>query len=378
MAKKIGFVGNSLLTMCNFRMGVMRHLVHLGYEVVVIVPQDGDTEILRQEHIRLIPIEVDCKGTNPIADIQLAKTLLKIYRREQFDFLFHYTIKSVIYGSWAARNAGIPQIPVITGLGYTFLKKNLLNRLVISLYKRTIRSAESVWFLNQTDQQVFTSLNILPFENTRLINGEGVDTKKYHTTRLLTTNPFTFLYIGRMLWDKGVGLFVEAARIIKERYPQAVFNILGPLSSDNPNNISPTQLEEWHNSGVVNYIGCTSNVLPHVEESTCIVLPTFYPEGMPRVLMEAASMQRPIIASNVPGCREVVIDGKNGFLCLKKNVNSLVASMEKMLTLSQQELIDMGAAGREHVLQLFDEQKIIAIYQQQLEKYFSLKPSQIC
>ena len=378
MAKKIGFVGNSLLTMCNFRMGVMRHLVHLGYEVVVIVPQDGDTEILRQEHIRLIPIEVDCKGTNPIADIQLAKTLLKIYRREQFDFLFHYTIKSVIYGSWAARNAGIPQIPVITGLGYTFLKKNLLNRLVISLYKRTIRSAESVWFLNQTDQQVFTSLNILPYENTRLINGEGVDTMKYHTTRLLTTNPFTFLYIGRMLWDKGVGLFVEAARIIKERYPQAVFNILGPLSSDNPNNISPTQLEEWHNSGVVNYIGCTSNVLPHVEESTCIVLPTFYPEGMPRVLMEAASMKRPIIASNVPGCREVVIDGKNGFLCLKKNVNSLVASMEKMLTLSQQELIDMGAAGREHVLQLFDEQKIIAIYQQQLEKYFSLKPSQIC
>ena len=371
MAKKIGFVGNSLLTMCNFRMGVMRHLVHLGYEVVVIVPQDGDTEILRQEHIRLIPIEVDCKGTNPIADIQLAKTLLKIYRREQFDFLFHYTIKSVIYGSWAARNAGVPQIPVITGLGYTFLKKNLLNRLVISLYKRTIRSAESVWFLNQTDQQVFTTLNILPFENTRLINGEGVDTMKYHTTRLLTTNPFTFLYIGRMLWDKGVGLCVEAARIIKERYPQAVFNILGPLSSDNPNNISPTQLEEWHNSGVVNYIGCTSNVLPHVEESTCIVLPTFYPEGMPRVLMEAASMQRPIIASNVPGCREVVIDGKNGFLCLKKNVNSLVASMEKMLTLSQQELIDMGAAGREHVLQLFDEQKIIAIYQQQLEKYFS-------
>ena len=110
MAKKIGFVGNSLLTMCNFRMGVMRHLVHLGYEVVVIVPQDGDTEILRQEHIRLIPIEVDCKGTNPIADIQLAKTLLKIYRREQFDFLFHYTIKSVIYGSWAARSCMVPAV----------------------------------------------------------------------------------------------------------------------------------------------------------------------------------------------------------------------------------------------------------------------------
>ena len=131
-------------------------------------------------------------ATMPEKIRQLAKTLLKIYRREQFDFLFHYTIKSVIYGSWAARNAGIPQIPVITGLGYTFLKKNLLNRLVISLYKRTIRSAESVWFLNQTDQQVFTTLNILPFENTRLINGEGVDTKKYHTTKQLITNPFTF------------------------------------------------------------------------------------------------------------------------------------------------------------------------------------------
>ena len=368
---KIAFVGNSLQTMCNFRMGVMRHLVHLGHEVVVVVPQDTDTEILRKEHIQLIPIEVDCKGTNPIADIRLAKTLKKIYQRENFDFLFHYTIKSVIYGSWAAQKANIPHISVITGLGYTFLKRNLLNRLVVAMYRRSLSHAESVWFLNQTDQQVFTTLKILPYEQTRLINGEGVDTTKYHTQIPLSNSPFTFLYIGRMLWDKGVGLFVEAAHIIKEKYPQAIFQVLGPLSSDNPNNISPSQLEEWHNSGVVNYVGCTSNVLPHLEQSTCIVLPTFYPEGMPRVLMEAASMQRPIIASNVPGCREVVIEGKNGYLCLKKNINSLVSCMEKMLTLSAEELTAMGSAGREHVLQLFDEKKIIAIYQQQLEEFFS-------
>lgn len=368
---KIAFVGNSLQTMCNFRMGVMRHLVHLGHEVVVVVPQDADTEILRKEHIRLIPIEVDCKGTNPIADIRLAKTLKKIYQREKFDFLFHYTIKSVIYGSWAAQKANIPHISVITGLGYTFLKRNLLNRLVVAMYRRSLSHAESVWFLNQTDQQVFTTLKILPYEQTRLINGEGVDTTKYQTQVPLSNSPFTFLYIGRMLWDKGVGLFVEAAHIIKKKYPEAIFQVLGPLSSDNPNNISPSQLEEWHNSGVVNYVGCTSNVLPHLEQSTCIVLPTFYPEGMPRVLMEAASMQRPIIASNVPGCREVVIEGKNGYLCLKKNINSLVSCMEKMLTLSAEELTIMGSAGREHVLQLFDEKKIIAIYQQQLEEFFS-------
>jgi glycosyltransferase involved in cell wall biosynthesis len=369
MGQKIAFVGNSLQTMCNFRMGVMSELVREGYEVVVIAPKDGDVTALKQAQIRLIPIEMDCKGMNPFVDMRLAKTLRNIYRKEQFSVVFHFTIKPVIYGSWAARRAKIPQISVITGLGYTFIRKGWINRLAKMLYRYALRTANEVWFLNQEDKSLFVEQSLVSPFKARLINGEGVDVNKYQSHADLTTTPFTFLFVGRVLWDKGVGEFVKAAQVIKKQHPRVQFHILGQLGANNPACVSIEQMEIWEQTRTVKYLGETSNVLPYIERATCLVLPS-YREGVSRVLMEAASMERPIIATNVPGCREMVIDGHNGFLCEAQDTNSLIACMMHMLSLSEIELKAFGKNGRTHVLRYFDEQLTIALYKHKLQEFF--------
>ena len=369
MKYKIAFVGNSLQTMCNFRMGVMSELVRDGYEVVIIAPKDGDITALKQAQIRLIPIEMDCKVMNPFVDIQLAKTLKKIYKKEQFHMVFHFTIKPVIYGSWAARRARIPQISVITGLGYTFIRKGWITRFAKCLYRYALRTANEVWFLNQEDKSLFVEQNLVSPFKARLIHGEGVDVRKYQSNSDLSASPYTFLFIGRVLWDKGVGEFVKAAQVVKKQHPKVQFHILGQLGANNPACVSIEQMEQWEQTRTVKYLGETSNVLPYIEKATCIVLPS-YREGVSRVLLEAASMERPIIATNVPGCREIVIDNYNGFLCEAQDTNSLIACMMHMLSLSPTELTSFGKNGRSHVLQQFDEQKTIALYRHKLQEYF--------
>lgn len=377
MGQKIAFVGNSLQTMCNFRMGVMSELVREGYEVVVVAPKDGDITALKQAQIRLIPIEMDCKGMNPFVDISLAKRLRDIYRREKFNVVFHFTIKPVIYGSWAARRAKIPQISVITGLGYTFIRKGWINRIAKMLYRYALRTANEVWFLNQEDKSLFVEQNLVSPFKARLINGEGVDVHKYQSHCDLTVAPFTFLFVGRVLWDKGVGEYVKAAQVIKKQHPRVQFHILGQLGANNPACVSIEQMEQWEQTRTVKYLGETSNVLPYIERATCLVLPS-YREGVSRVLMEAASMERPIIATNVPGCREIVIDGHNGFLCEVQDTNSLIACMMHMLSLSEIELTAFGKNGRTHVLQHFDEQRIINVYKHKLQEFFLTDSEESC
>lgn len=377
MGYKIGFVGNSLQTMCNFRAGVMTELVQMGYEVVIIAPKDSDITFLKQNQIRLIPIEMDCKGMNPFADIQFARTLKRIYKKEKFNFLFHYTIKPVVYGSWAARKTKTLQISVITGLGYTFIRKGWITRVAKFLYRLSLRTANEVWFLNQEDKTLFVEQSLLSPFKARLIYGEGVDIAKYKSQSDLLSIPFTFLFIGRVLWDKGVGEFVKAAQVVKKQHPKVQFHILGQLGANNPACVSIQQMEEWEQTRTVKYLGETSNVLPYIENATCVVLPS-YREGVSRVLLEAASMERPIIASNVPGCREIVIEGYNGFLCEAQDTNSLIACMMHMLSISQVELEAFGKNGRTHVIKHFDEQKTIALYKRKLQEHFLVENHESC
>ena len=357
---KIAFVGNSLQTMCNFRMGVLLALKHLGNDIVVIAPQDRDIYALMQSGIRFISIDVDCKGMNPLVDVCLIHHLKKIYQQEQFDLIFHYTIKPVIYGGWAAAMAKITQISVITGLGYTFLRNGWINRIAKCLYKNSLRHAKEVWFLNQDDKTLFVEQNIVSIFKTRMIHGEGVNTQFYQSDHSPIA-PFTFLFVGRVLWDKGIGEFVAAAKVVKKQHPHVQFHILGQLGANNPACVGIQQMQKWENSGVVKYMGETDNVLPFIQDASCIVLPS-YREGVSRVLMEAASMQRPIIASAVPGCKEIVRDGENGFVCEPHDVNSLVACMMHMLSLSDKERQQFGAMGRRWVVQCYDEQIVIQRY----------------
>lgn len=366
--KKIAFVGNSALTMMNFRLGVMRELTK-EYDVVMLSPQDCNVGILKKNNIRFIPTEMDCKGMNPFVDLALVMRLYRIYKREQFDIIFHYTIKPVIYGGWAARWAGIPQMSFITGLGYTFIKTGIINHLACSLYRSSLKTAEEVWFLNQEDKTLFLERKIIVPHKARVMNGEGVDVNYYQTTKPLVHKPFRFLFIGRILSDKGICEYVEAAQIIRKRQPEVSFQILGSLGANNPACITQDQMHQWEKSGDIQYLGETTNVIPFIEKASCIVLPS-YREGVSRVLMEAASMQMPIIASNVPGCREVVRNNETGILCEPKNTSSLVVSMMYMLSLSEEERETMGRKAREFIVKNFNEKNIIQLYQERLKEYF--------
>lgn len=367
--KKIAFVGNSAQTMLNFRLDVMRALQKDGYIITMIAPADCNTRFLSDEGIRFISVDVDSKGMNPLADLALVHTLRKLYKRERFDLIFHYTIKPVIYGGWAARMARTPHMAFITGLGYTFLKTGCINHLVRRLYRSALRSAEEVWFLNQEDKTLFVEKEIVSPRKVRVMNGEGVNMNQFQSSVPLVHRPFSFLFIGRILWDKGVGEFVEAAQIIKKQQPDVQFLILGNLGANNPACISQEQMHQWELSGAIQYLGETNNVVPFIENASCIVLPS-YREGVSRVLMEAASMERPIIATNVPGCREVVRHNQTGFLCEPKSSSSLIASMMHMLALNDEEREEFGRKGRELIRRNYDEEIIIRLYKDRLKEFF--------
>lgn len=364
--KKIALVGNSALTMLNFRLGVMTELSKT-YDVTMITPKDCDTAILAKRGIHFIPIDVDCKGLNPFRDLNLVHVLNRIYRQEHFDFVFHYTIKPIIYGSFVAGRAGIPFISIVTGLGYSFIRRNWLFHLSRLMHKWALKKADSVWFLNQDDCDSFVNWHIVDRDHTHVIHGEGVNTDLF-TAKPKMDNVFRFLFCGRMLRSKGVELYVEAARRLKHEYPEVEFQLLGPLDSPNPDAITPEEIETWIKEGYVSYLGVTKDVRPYLEKCSCMVLPSYYMEGVPRSLMEAASMERPIITTDSVGCKEVVEDGVNGFLCVKRNVESLYQAMHKMLSLSEEELKAMGSNGRKLMVAKFDEKIILQEYVQYLNR----------
>lgn len=367
--RKIAFVGNSALTMMNFRLGVMKELSG-HYEVAMITPQDCSLTPLEGTKIRFIPIAVDCKGTNPVHDLRLLSQLKEIYKQEKFDFIFHYTIKPIIYGSIVASSLGIKHIDVITGLGYTFIKRNWLFRLSCRLHKYALQNTNAVWFLNQDDCDSFVKWNLVHPARTHVIHGEGVNTDYFHATRE-PEQPFVFLHCGRMLRSKGVELYVRAAGQLKSEYPKVRWQLLGPLDALNPDAIHPAEMEAWVRSGVVEYLGVTRDVRPYLERCSCVVLPSYYMEGVPRSLLEAASMERTIIATDSVGCKDVVLDGINGLLCEKRNPDSLVDAMRKVLALSPDELQGMGKNGRQLMLRKFDERIILEEYNRALERYVS-------
>jgi len=364
---KLAFVGNSSLTMYNFRIGLLRALVKSGYDVTVIAPKDNDISLYEAEGVRFIPVDIECRGTNPFKDARLISQLKKIYNREKFDFVFHYTIKSVIYGSFAAALSKTSHISVITGLGYTFIRNGLLKRITVLLYTLSLKKAKEVWFLNTDDMRVFLDRKIVKQEKIYLLNGEGIDTTTFQPKEK-KKKYFSFIFIGRILWDKGVGEYIKAARILKKEYPEIRFQLLGALGSENPAAVKPERMDKWVNEGIIDYLGETRDVTSYIANSSCVVLPS-YREGLSRILLEAAAMERPIITSDVTGCKEVIENSISGFLCKPKDAENLMECMKKMYLLSEEKRVEMGKRGREIVLEKFDEKIIINQYIEKLDEY---------
>ncbi|WP_322015046.1 glycosyltransferase family 4 protein [Paraburkholderia sp. J12] len=361
---RIALVCNTAWAIYTYRHGLLRALTQAGAQVIVIAPRDRTFEPLKAMGCRCIDLPVASKGTNPLHDLGTLRALYRRYRELKPDVVFHYTIKPNIYGSIAAWLARVPSVAVTTGLGYVFIQKSRAAQVAKLLYRFAFRFPREVWFLNQDDETAFRSGNLLAHpERARLLHGEGVDLEQFAFTPLPERDTFSFVLIGRLLWDKGVGEYVEAARSLKARYPHARFQLLGPVGVDNPSAISREDVAAWEREGIVEYLGETADVRPFIEDADCVVLPS-YREGVPRTLMEASAMGRPIVATDVPGCREVVEHGVNGLLCEARSAASLTGRLADMLELALPERKKMAASGRKKIEKEFDERAVIQRYRE--------------
>jgi glycosyltransferase involved in cell wall biosynthesis len=342
-----------------------------NYDVICIANYDEYSERLINNGVRFIKSSLENKGKNPLNDYSYFKFLYKIYAEENPEIIFHYTIKPNIYGSMAAKKAGIPSIAIVSGAGYIFLHENLLTTLTKKLYKRAAKQCTEMWFVNTEDQQMFIQQKIVEASKTKVLPGEGINTEvfKRDDAYPLNNKNFIFLLAGRMLWDKGVGVYIQAAKIIKAKYPCTQFQLLGFIDGLNPTSIPKEQITSWVNEGVVEYLGPTDNVKFFLNKINCFVLPSYYKEGVPKSLLEAASMEIPLIATDNIGCREVVEDGYNGFLCTVKDAESLADKMEKIINMQAQDLISMGKKGRKKVMENFHEDLVLDYYVNTINMY---------
>lgn len=368
---KLIFIGNTAWSMYNFRRPVFEYFQEQGFEIIIASPSDE----IYQQQLRLIgckcySIDIEAKGNNPIKDLATMWQIFSILKKEKPACCFFYTIKPNVYGSMAATLLGIPFIPVTTGLGYVFLVDNAVSKVAKFLYKIAFRKAVQVWFLNQDDVNAFRQAKLVPDDKISILKGEGIDVNRFELHN--GSSAISFILVARMLWDKGVGEFVNAARILNGKYPQVKFKLLGFLGVDNPSAISREQMNEWVNEGIVEYLGVAKDVRPFLYDSTCVVLPS-YREGIPFSLMEGAAAGKPLIATDGIGCKEVVDDGLTGFLSRLKDVQSLSHCMEKIILMSENERIQMGMRGREKMKKEFGVDLVIRKYDE-LIKSLSLFP----
>lgn len=355
---RILVIGPYTKSMLSFRGEMMKEFIHLGHKVIAMAPEQGYENDFVQLGIdfRLLPMKRT--GLNPIEDVLLLCFLIRTLKHYQPDILFVYTIKPVTYGSIAAKIVGIKRVySMITGLGYVFsgnsIKQRMIRSIAVPLYKISLKNNIKVFFQNPDDMNTFIAKSMIKHEQTVLVDGSGVDTEKFSFS-VLPAGPVIFLLIARLLWDKGIAEYVKAAGILKQKYPAARFQILGPFDP-NPRSISRDEVEKWAGRGI-EYLGETHDVRPYIESASVFVLPS-YREGTPRSVLEAMAMGRPIITSDAPGCRETVLHGYNGLLVPVRDAQALAESMEFFIK-NPEKIEDMGKKSREQAMEKFDVRKV--------------------
>lgn len=352
---------NTARYLYRFRKAIITELLVRNFKVIVVVPKDEYSSKLLDLGCDVYDIDISNKGSNPIRDFITFLAYLKIYRKIKPDLALHFTIKPNIYGTLAARILGIPCINMITGIGTAFINNSWLTRVVEFLYRFSQNGSHKVLFQNSDDLNLFVDKGLVSLEKVELISSSGVDLSHFAIVPMPNNNYPIFLLIARMLKDKGVVEFVEAARLVKERFPNTRFQLLGQLDVVNRTAITRAKVESWCSAGIVEYLGETDDVRPYIATVDCVVLPS-YREGLSRTLLEAAAMGRPIVATDVPGCREIVDSGVSGYLCEVRNVVDLAGKMEKLLMMTNEHRTQMGKKGRILMERKYDEKKIITRY----------------
>lgn len=371
-ALAIAFVSNSCWSIYNFRLEVVKHFVSSGYEVHIIAGQDDFAPRLMDAGCKVHSVHFNNRDKNPVSNIKLYWQLKRLYAAIRPQLIFHYVIKPNIYGSLAAGKLGIPSIAVITGLGYAFSSENLLFKIVCRLYRVALKRVSAVWFLNEEDAAYFKAKEIVKPGKIHILHSEGINTEKFipvAKSENRGAKPFVFLMLTRMLWSKGVGILAEAASILKQRGYYFECRVMGFFEPHHPDTISLEDFQRWKDNDTFIYDGFAQDVLPHLQEADCFVLPSFYKEGVPRSLLEACSVQLPVITTNQTGCREVVIHGINGLLCNANDAADLAEKMQQMMALTDEQRSRMGEEGRKIAMEKFDINLVTEVYEKAVIAY---------
>ncbi|MEP7259224.1 MAG: glycosyltransferase family 4 protein [Flavitalea sp.] len=369
--KKLVFVCNTSWGIYKFRLTLIRQLIKAGYPVFVLAPEDRYSEYLDHEQgltfIRLHHFKPT--SFSLLHDWQLYRELRRHYLHIQPQLIFHYTIKANIYGTLAARAAGCLSISVITGLGYTFLNNMILRQAVSFMYRFSLKRAAETWFLNEDDRLYFTQHGIVPAGKTAILPGEGIDTGKFIAKGHYAIRPtLVFLLIGRIIKEKGIAEYAAAAAILKQKGYAVECQLVGFYDYKNPSSVPHKKFMDWVSQGLITYHGGTDEIMPFIENADCLVLPS-YREGIPFSLLEGGSMRRPLIAADTAGCHDIVVPGRNGFLCREKDAKSLAAAMEAFYGLSPAERLAMGEEARKIVCEKFTREIVEAKYFSTISRY---------
>ncbi|MBF0328446.1 MAG: glycosyltransferase family 4 protein [Nitrospirae bacterium] len=360
---------------CSHRLSLACSARDAGYDVVVATRVRNHAGHITGEGLRLIPIELSRRSKNPFMELGFLFDLISLYRSERPDIVHHVALKPVIYGSVAAKVAGVPSVVnALTGMGYVFTSRELLAKalrpLIETIFRFVLNLGNSRLIIqNPDDIEMLVSANIIKPERAVLIRGSGVDIEKFSFEPEPAGTPLVVM-VSRLLWDKGVKEFVDAAGLIKENETAARFVVVGEADCENPAAISQGQLEEWRKNSAVEFWGHSDNVAGILKQAHIVCLPS-YREGLPKVLIEAAACGRPIVTTDVQGCREAVRHGVNGLLVPARDFKALSKALALIIA-DKQLRLDMGAKGREMAESEFSTGKVVkdtlAVYDNLLAK----------
>lgn len=373
--RSILFVGNDVRYFIMHRLHLAVAAQEAGFDVQVALPEGEEKKVILGKGMPVHHIPLRRGGIHFWSDLAAVVALYKLYKKLKPDIVHHHTIKPVIYGGIMARLAGQKNVvSSITGLGYAFGKKgfqsSILRRLIIQAYKVALTDSRSrVIFQNSDDQELFVGRSVVGKKSARLIKGSGVDLVKYRVKAERNGKP-TVMLVSRMLWDKGIGEFVEASKLLKTRCVDSNFVLVGDVDPVNPGTVSRKQMLSWRDSGVIEWNGWVDDISRIYENAHVVCLPSKYGEGVPRSLIEAAACGRPIVTTDSPGCREIVRDGDNGFLVPVGDSESLAAAIQRLIE-SPDLRRKMGSRSRTIAESEFSQEKVIKetmeVYRELLE-----------
>lgn len=362
-SKRIVVIENGLISTYTMRDGLMKKLLSEGYEVTVMTHTNHNKAKVEETGIKVIDV-----GSGNVNPFKIALYIYRLFinlRSIKPDICLTFSVRPAIWGNLTCRLLSIPVITNITGTGPLFESQNIAYKIIRWIYPFALKKTKKVFFQNEDDKKLFISNRFVTEEKTDRIPGSGVDYLKFNPDLFpsQSNRTFTFLFIGRLIIDKGILEYITAAKKLKPRYPKTKFKIIGPFWQQNLklNQVSRSIIDNMVESGIIEYLGEKTDVREDIAAADCITLPS-YREGTSNVLLESASMKKPIVTTNVPGCREIVDDGINGFLCKPRDADDLADNMEKMLLLDESRREAMGTAGRRKVIKEFDKKIVLNKY----------------